>query len=70
MCTFRPYIFRAIRRQTSRPTSESQEIDMNESDFKKRDSFQRNLIHYAVSKPETLRKILKYSKTVKFETVN
>ena len=64
------YIFRAIARWSSSTRSEPPKMDLTEKNFKKLDSCDRNVIHYAVSKPESLRKILENPETVKFENVH
>ena len=63
------YIFRAVRHGSCSTSSFFQETSLNDLDVKKIDNFQRNVFHYAVSKPDTLRTILNQLKTVKFKNV-
>ena len=61
--------FRAVRRGSSSTSLFFQETSLNALDVEKTDNFQRNVFHYAVSKPDALRTILNQLKTVKFENV-
>ena len=62
ICVF--YTFSAIRRGQSFKNLFFKETRIKESELKETDSFCRNVFHYAVSKPDTLKQLLENAKTV------
>ncbi|XP_028398166.1 transient receptor potential cation channel subfamily A member 1-like isoform X2 [Dendronephthya gigantea] len=52
----------AVRRGQSLRANYFQEIKLDSLDIKETDNYQRNVFHYAVSKPDTLRKLLENAK--------
>ena len=62
-------LIRAIRSGSSSTSLFLQKTNFNDLDIKEIDIFQRNAFHYAVSKPDILRKLLKQSETVKYRNV-
>ena len=56
-------LIRAIRSGSSSTSLFLQKTNFNDLDIKEIDIFQRNAFHYAVSKPDILRKLLKQSET-------
>lgn len=62
ICVF--YTFSAIRRGQSFKNSFFKETRITESELKETYSFGRNVFHYAVSKPDTLKQLLENAETV------
>ena len=56
-------LIRAIRSGSSSTSLFLQKTNFNDLDIKEIDIFQRNVFHYAVSKPDILRKLLKQLET-------